>query len=41
MSLHWIDTLIKMDGKKSLQITRSGTGAYDDDGHAKRTGKVL
>jgi len=30
-----------MDGKSSLQITRSATGDYDDDGHAKRTGKVL
>ncbi|KHN31711.1 Putative amino acid permease 7 [Glycine soja] len=29
-----------MDGKNSLQITRSGTGAYDDDGHAKRTGNL-
>ncbi|RZC00087.1 putative amino acid permease 7 isoform D [Glycine soja] len=29
-----------MDGKNSLQITRSGIGAYDDDGHAKRTGNL-
>ncbi|CAJ1960244.1 unnamed protein product [Sphenostylis stenocarpa] len=29
-----------MDGKNSLQITRSGTGDYDDDGHAKRTGNL-
>jgi len=28
-----------MDGKSSLQITRSATGDYDDDGRAKRTGK--
>lgn len=28
-----------MDGKNSLQITRTASGAYDDDGHAKRTGK--
>lgn len=27
-----------MDVKNSLQLTRSGTGPYDDDGHAKRTG---
>jgi len=26
-----------MDGKNSLQITKA-SGAYDDDGHAKRTG---
>ncbi|CAL5202422.1 unnamed protein product [Lathyrus oleraceus] len=29
-----------MDGKNSLQITRTASGAYDDDGHAKRTGNL-
>ncbi|RHN67489.1 putative amino acid transporter, transmembrane domain-containing protein [Medicago truncatula] len=28
-----------MDGKNSLQITKA-SGAYDDDGHAKRTGNL-
>jgi len=27
--------------QNSLQISRSGTGDYDDDGRAKRTGKNL
>jgi len=27
--------------QNSLQITRSGTGGYDDDGRAKMTGKNL
>lgn len=30
-----------MDVKNSLQITRTSFVAYDDDGHAKRTGKLL
>ncbi|KAE9598578.1 putative amino acid transporter, transmembrane domain-containing protein [Lupinus albus] len=29
-----------MAAKNSLQITRTGTGAYDDDGRAKRTGTL-
>ncbi|CAK8565829.1 unnamed protein product [Lathyrus sativus] len=29
-----------MDGKNSLQITKTASGAYDDDGHAKRTGNL-
>ncbi|XP_004500168.1 probable amino acid permease 7 isoform X2 [Cicer arietinum] len=29
-----------MDGKNSLQITRTASGAYDDDGRAKRTGNL-
>ncbi|KAL5164568.1 putative amino acid permease 7 [Glycine soja] len=39
-SLYLSPEINLMDGKNSLQITRSGTGAYDDDGHAKRTGNL-
>jgi len=39
--------LIKMTVKNSHQVTDNASGAYDDsdiyddDGHAKRTGKIL
>lgn len=35
------ETWIMMDVKNSLQITTTAPDAYDDDGRAKRTGKIF